>query len=77
MTSPRRQDTIVVDFGYDKMKITDDTLFVREDWSDHFARMVVSCSKYAHGNVGTFSSGNFSDISELTKVNLVSNRWYV
>ena len=74
MKSPRCQGTIFVNFGYDELKISDDTLLVREDWSAHFVRMVTSCSKEAHGNVGTLSSGNFSDVSELTKGNLVSNR---
>ena len=77
MKSPRRQVTIVVDFGYDELKISDDTLLVREDWSDRFVRMVPPCSKEARGNVGTFSSGDFPDVSELTKGNLVSNCWYV
>ena len=77
MKSPRRQGTIVVDFGYDELNILDDTLLVREDWSAHLVRMVVPCSKEARGNVGTFSSGNFSDVSELTKGQLVSNCWYV
>ena len=77
MKSPRRQGTIVVDLGYDELKISDDTLLVRENWSAHFARVVASCSKEARGNVGTFSSGDFSDVSELTKGNLVANRQYV
>ena len=76
MKYPRRQGTIVVYFGYDELIVSDDTLLVREDWSAHFARMVAPCSKEARGNVGTFSSGYFSDVSEFTKVNLVSNRGY-
>ena len=39
--------------------------------------MVAPCYEEARGNVGTFSCDNFPDVSELTKVNLVSNRWYV
>ena len=77
MKTPRRQGTIVVDLEYDELKISDDTLLVREDWSAHFSRVVALCSKEARGNVGTFSSGNFSDVSELTKGNLVANLWYV
>ena len=63
MKTPRLQGTIVVDLGYDELNISDDTMLVREDWSDHFARVVVPCSKEAVGNVDTFSSGNFSDVS--------------
>ena len=77
MKSPRRQGTIVVDFGYAELNISDDTLLVREDWSAHLVRMVAPCSKEARGNVGTFSSGKISDVSELTKGHLVSNCWYV
>ena len=77
MKYQRRQGTIVVELRYDELNISDDTLLVREDWSAHFARVVVPCSKEARGNVNTFSSGNFPNVSELTKGNLVSNRWYV
>ena len=59
------------------MKISDDTFLVCEDWSAHFARVVAPCCKEARGNVGTFSSDNFSDVSELMKGNLVSNLRYV
>ena len=68
MKTPRREGSIVVNLGYDELKISDDTLFVREDWSAHFARVVAPCSKEARGNVSTFSFGKFSDMSELTKV---------
>ena len=77
MKTPRRKGTIVVNLGYDKLKISDDTLLIREDWSSHFARAVSPCSKEARGNVGVFSSGDFSDVSELTKGNLDANRRYV
>ena len=39
--------------------------------------MVAPCCEEARGNVGTFSSEIFPDVSELTKGNLVSNRRYV
>ena len=74
MKSPRRQGTIIVDLGYDELKISDETLLVRENRSAHFARVVVPCSKEASGNVGTFSSVDFSYVSDLTKGNLVANR---
>ena len=77
MKYPRRQITIVIDFGYDKLNISDDTLLFREDWSARFARMIGPCSKEARGNVGNFSSGNSLNVSEFTKGNLVSNRRYV
>ena len=77
MKTPRRLGTIVVDLGYDELNISDDTLFVREDWSAHSARVVVPCRKEARGNVSTLSSCNFFDVSELTKGNLVSNCRYV
>ena len=77
MKTPRRQGTIVFNLGYDKLKISGDTLLVREDWSSHFTRVVAPCSKEARGNVSTFSSGDFSDVSELTKGNLVADRRYV
>ena len=77
MKSPRLQGDMVINFGYDELNISDDTLLVREDWSAHFAKVVAPCSKEARGNAGTFSSGDFSDVSELTKGNLVSNFWYV
>ena len=77
MKSPRRQGTIVVDLGYNELKISDDTLLVRENWSAQFVRVVAPCIKEARGDVGTFSSGDFSDVSELTKGSLVANRRYV
>ena len=77
MKKPRGQGTIVVNLGYDELNILDDTLLVCEDWSAHFARVVAPCIKKARGNVGTFSSGDFSDVSESTKGNLVANRRYV
>ena len=77
MKPPRRQGTIIVDFRYDELKISDDTLLVCEDWSVYLARVVTPCCKEARGNVGTFSSEDFSDVSELMKGNLVSNRRYV
>ena len=77
MKSPRRQGTIVVNFGYDELDISDDTLLVREDWSSPCARVVAPCSKEARGDVGTFSSGDFSNLSELTKSNVVANCRYV
>ena len=77
MKIPRHQGTIVVDLGYDELKISDDTLLVREDWSSPCVRVVAPCSKEARGNVGTFSSGDFSNVSELTKSNLVANCRYV
>ena len=51
-------------------------MLVCEYWPAHFARVVASCCKEARGNVGTFSSDNLSDVSDLTKCNLVSNRRY-
>ena len=77
MKYPRRQGTIIVEFRYDELNILDDTLLVREDWSDHFVRVVAPCSKEARGNVITFSSGDFSDVRELKKGNLVENCRYV
>ena len=77
MKTPRLQGTIVVNLGYDELNISDDTLLVREDWSAHFARMVAPCSKEARGNVSTFSSGDLSNVSELTKGNLFANCRYV
>ena len=77
MKTPRRLGTIVVDLGYDELNISDDTLLVSKYWSSHFARVVAPCSKEARGNVSNFSSCDFSDVSELTKVNLVANCWYV
>ena len=77
MKNPRRQGTIVFDLRYDKLNISENTLLVREDWSAHFVRVVVPCSKEARGNVGTFSSGKFSDVSDSTKGNLVANRRYI
>ena len=61
MKTPRNQSNIVVDLGYDKLKISNDTLLVHEDWSAHIVRVVVPCSEKARGNESTFSSGNFSD----------------
>ena len=40
-------------------------------------RAVALCCEEARGNVGTFSSDNFPDVSELTKGDLVSNPRYV
>ena len=37
-------------------------------------RVVSPCCEEACGNVGTFSSDSFTDVSELTKGKLVSNR---
>ena len=77
MKTPRRQGTIIADLGYDMLKISNNTLLVCEDWSAQFARVVAPFSKEECGNVSTFSSGGFSDVSELTRVNLVANRRYV
>ena len=77
MKTPRRQGTIVVNLRYDELNISDDILLVCKDWSAHFARVVAPCSNEARGGVSTFSSGCFSDVSELTKGNLVLNCWYV
>ena len=77
MKNPRHQGNIVVDLGYDKLNMLENTLLVQKYWSSHFARVVTQCSKEARGNVSTFSSGDFSDVSELTKGNLVANRQYV
>ena len=40
-------------------------------------RVVAPCCEEARGNVSTFSSDNFPDVSELKKGNLVSNCRYV
>ena len=77
MKNPRRQGTIIVDFGYDELNILDDTLLIHDYWSAQFTRVVAPCSKELRGNVSTFSSGDFSDVSELTKGNFVTNRRYV
>ena len=77
MNTPRRQGTIVVNLRYDKLKISNDTLLVHEDWSAYIVRVVAPCSEEARGNVSTFSSGDFSDVIELTKGNLVANCRYV
>ena len=60
MKTPRRQVNIVVDLRYDKLKISENTLLFREDWSAHFARVAAPCSKDARGNVSTFYSGDFT-----------------
>ena len=39
--------------------------------------MVAPCCEEAYGNVSTFSSDNFPDVSELTKGSLVLNCQYV
>ena len=67
MKSPRFQGTIVVYLGYDELNILDNTLIVRENWSAHFARVVAPCSNKARGDVGTFSSGDFPNVSDLKK----------
>ena len=39
--------------------------------------MVVPCCEEARGDVGSFSSDNYPDVSELMKGSLVSNRRHV
>ena len=77
MKTQRLQGAIVIDLGYDKLNISDDTLLVCEDCSSHFVRVIAPCTKEARGDVSTLSYGDFSDVVELTKGNLVANHQYV